>query len=527
MFSLKNHRSRVLVALGLAALILPISSAQPASAVVSPLTWKDGTTADKTWPSIAYGTAVKLEFAGCQDATQSLVVSRFWIDTPNPPFTFVPPVKTGAENASFTVTPPLGHSEYLIVCRTGAAEQARLLMNFDTTRPATPQSSEYRSVVPARLLDSRAGGDTIDKRFLGMGTLAAGSTTQLDVGGRPGVPSDAKAVSLNVTVVGARTDGYVTVYPCGADAPNASNLNYLPGQIIPNAVTTKLGTGGKVCLFTSGATDLLVDVNGFFPASSTYLPLVPARVLDTRIGGDTVDDLAKELGVLPRGNVFQLLVGDRGGVPFSAKSVMLNVTVPGAAEGGYVTVFPCGSPQPDASNLNYSAGQIIPNMVVATMGVNGRICFFTSGATDLIVDVNGYVPVEAPFVPTVPARMLDTRSAGNTVDGTNKGSGPIASGAVYELTIVGRTITKSPISVVPNGTNTVMLNVTVVDAKADGYLTVFPCGGNPPNASNLNYVRGSIIPNAVIAQLSTDGKVCIFASGSTDVLVDFGGYLIG
>jgi hypothetical protein len=54
-----------------------------------------------------------------------------------------------------------------------------------------------------------------------------------------------------------------------------------------------------------------------------------------------------------------------------------------------MTVFPCGTPLPTASNLNYAAGQTIPNAVVAKIGAGGRVCIYTSSAANLVVDVNG------------------------------------------------------------------------------------------------------------------------------------------
>ena len=64
----------------------------------------------------------------------------------------------------------------------------------------------------------------------------------------------------------AQAPGYVTVYPCGQPVPTASNLNFVAGDTIPNAVVTSLGAGGKVCLFTFAPTHLIVDVNGWIPA---------------------------------------------------------------------------------------------------------------------------------------------------------------------------------------------------------------------------------------------------------------------
>jgi len=63
----------------------------------------------------------------------------------------------------------------------------------------------------------------------------------------------------------------------------ASNLNYVAGQSVPNLVIAKLGTAGRVCAYSYAATDLIADVNGFFPAGSSYTPIPnPTRILDTR-----------------------------------------------------------------------------------------------------------------------------------------------------------------------------------------------------------------------------------------------------
>lgn len=83
--------------------------------------------------------------------------------------------------------------------------------------------------------------------------------------GASGVPNNARAAVLNVTVTGAQGNGYVTVYPCGATRPITSNLNFVAGQTIPNAVIAKIGTDGKVCIYANVGTHLIADVNGYFP----------------------------------------------------------------------------------------------------------------------------------------------------------------------------------------------------------------------------------------------------------------------
>ena len=152
--------------------------------------------------------------------------------------------------------------------------------------------------------------------------------------------------------------GYVTAYPCGVQPPDASNLNFMAGQTIPNAVIAQVGAGGAVCLYTSTATHLVVDVNGWFPPGAGFGPLSPDRALDTRLGA----------GMPVRRIVTTLHVAGVHGVSPTAAAVALNVTVTETQAPGFVTVYPCGVQPPDASNLNYAAGQSIPNAVIAKIG---------------------------------------------------------------------------------------------------------------------------------------------------------------
>ena len=127
-----------------------------------------------------------------------------------------------------------------------------------------PATAQYRALDPARLLDT-PGESTIDGQFLGAGIRPAGTVTGLTVIGRGGVTAQASTVVLNVTVTGSTSAGFVTVYPCGIAPPTASNLNYGIDTTVANAVLAKVGTNGQVCLFNSGSTHLVVDVNGFAP----------------------------------------------------------------------------------------------------------------------------------------------------------------------------------------------------------------------------------------------------------------------
>lgn len=381
-----------------------------------------------------------------------------------------------------------------------------------------PPVQEYVPLTPARLADTRVGTTTTDGLFAGGGIRSGGSTLELTVAGRGGVAAAATAVALNVTVAGPLGSGFVTVYPCGAAQPMASNLNYTTGGIVPNAVIAKVGAGGNVCIFVSATTDLIVDVSGYFPTESSFRSINPARVLETRPGLTTIDGLQQGDGARAAGSVTAVQIGGRASVSSDPSAVVLNVTVTAARAAGYVTVYPCGTAVPMASNINYVTGSTVANLVVAKVGSGGAVCVFTSSGVDLIADVNGYFPAVTSYQPLDPARLLETRSGLSTVDGRFNGAGLRPANSITELSVSGR-------GGVAVGAATVVLNVTVTEPIAPGFVTVYPCGIAPPLASNLNYRSGATVANAVIVKVGSGGKVCLLNTGPTQLVVDVNGYL--
>jgi trimeric autotransporter adhesin len=381
---------------------------------------------------------------------------------------------------------------------------------------ATSTATDYVSVAPARLADTRPTGQTVDTSFAAGGFRGAGSTLELTVAGRGNVADDAAAVALNITAVDPVDAGYATVFPCGATPPDASNVNFA-GATIPNAVVSKLSAAGKVCIFVSAATHLLVDVNGYFPSTGSLRSLNPARLLDTRPRSSTIDGAQADGGISPAGSVTTINVNGRATVPADAAAVVLNVTVVDARDAGFVTVYPCGGTPPDASNINYTAGLTIAGLAIAKVSSSGSVCIYTSAATHLVADVGGYFPSTTSYGPLEPARLLDTRPTGGTIDSAFVGANRRPAGTVTELAVAGR-------GGVPVGVETVVLNVTVTAPTAAGYITVYPCGTPPPDASSVNYDAGTTIANAVAAQLSATGTVCLFNSAPTQLLVDVNGY---
>jgi hypothetical protein len=246
----------------------------------------------------------------------------------------------------------------------------------------SPQAvGQFTGVNPARVLDTRIG---IGGR---LGALDAGQSVDVKVTGGAGLPeSGVSAVVLNVTVVAPSAASYATVWPTGEPRPDASNLNFAAGQTVANAVIVKVGIGGRISLYNwGGSADLLVDVSGWYSTSSQLVPMNPARLLDTRTGRGGI--------VGPTAGAVDVQVTGQAGVPnVGANAVVVNLTVTNADRGGYVTVWPKGSGQPNASNVNFEAGATVANLAIVKLGAEGKIRYYNdAGRVDLLIDVLGYI----------------------------------------------------------------------------------------------------------------------------------------
>jgi hypothetical protein len=267
------------------------------------------------------------------------------------------------------------------------------LTGWVSTPTATPGSAGLlRAIVPARLLDTRDGTGAPKVPVTG------GSSISLQVTGRGGVPSSGvAAVVLNLTATNVTGLTYITAWPDGTARPTASNLNPAAGQTIANRVIVKVGSNGRVDLFSAAAsTDLIADVSGWYTDGSvamsggTFVGLTPSRILDTRNGGGGLGT-----SLWPARPVAVQVAG-RGGVPAmtaptAPTAVVINVTITGGTAASYLTVWPDGAAQPLASDLNWVAGQTIPNLAVVGLGSDGKLAIYSPyGYTDVLFDVVGY-----------------------------------------------------------------------------------------------------------------------------------------
>jgi hypothetical protein len=366
-----------------------------------------------------------------------------------------------------------------------------------------PQVRLSYLVVLASLLAVLTLSVTSPAQAAGGGAVAGGTVRDLVVTGQNGVPTDAKAVALNVTAVNPNGPGFVTIYPCGTAIPGTSSLNYAAGQTVPNAVIVRPGDGGKVCFYTPTTVDIIVDVQGYFTSASS-IDLLPSlsRVLSTR------DGVAAPKAKVKGGTVVELpLAAPRVPSSFDTSSAILNVTVTNPVGAGFLTVYTCGVPIPDASNLNFTAGQTVANLVIVRPGDSDRVCIFASETTDILADLSGWTGSDySPIYGHV--RNLNTR------DGENAPKAKVLPGSITSLLVA---------FLAPNA-----LNVTVTNPDSAGFVTVFPCGQPVPIASNLNFVAGQTVAGAVIVPPGGANEICFYSSATTDILVDsMGGWRTG
>ena len=237
------------------------------------------------------------------------------------------------------------------------------------------------------------------------------------------------------------------------------------------------------------------------PAAGSFVSLSPTRILDTRNGTGV------PAGAVPGQGSVNLQITGVGGVPASGVgAVVLNVTVTQPNWDGSVVAFPTGEPKPLASNLNFVAGQTIPNLVTVKVGAGGQVTLANNqipGKTlHLVADVAGYylsgAAVEpGTYTPLVPSRLLDTRN------GTGAPAGPIPGQGSVNLQITGQG------GVPASGVGAVVLNVTVTQPNWDGSVVAYPTGEPKPLASNLNFAANQTIPNLVTVKVGAGGQVTL------------------
>jgi subtilisin family serine protease len=249
-------------------------------------------------------------------------------------------------------------------------------------------------------------------------------------------------------------------------------------------------------------------------SASTYHPMTPVRLLDTRVGNG-------HSGKLLAGKPITFAVTGRGGVPASASAVTGNVTVTGSSAGWAIYVGPQPLASPGSSTLNFSAGQTIANGLTVRLSSSGTLsATYLSSAgntTDLVFDVTGFYTLDASgetYHAIVPVRELDTRSGVGL-------QGKFAAGTPRCFAIAGRLG-------VPASAKAISGNVTAVNASAAWAVYVGPVSTATPATSSVNFTARQVASNNLTVALDGSGRLCATYLGpkgaTTDLVLDVTGY---
>lgn len=381
----------------------------------------------------------------------------------------------------------------------------------------------FYPVKPCRVVDTRNAADA-----LGGPALTAGSRRSFPMlSGSCGIPADAAAYSLNVTVVPYEPLQYLTLWPTGQPQPYVSTLNSFDGRTVANAAIVPAGVNGGISAYVTGATDLILDINGYFaPVNgqgngnnpSVFVPITPCRSIDTRNADGPWGGPILEAGST---RDFPISSSTSCSVPANALAYATNVTaVPNGAL-QYLTLWPTGQSQPYVSTLNANEGEVVANAAIVPAGSNGSVSMYVTGETEGIIDLNGYfAPVSNPtsssgmLVPVTPCRVADTRQGVGSFGGPS-----LAAGSTRSFPI--------PASAcgIPANASAYVLNVTAVPAGPLQYLTLWPAGQPQPYVSTLNSSDGRVVANEAIVPAGSNGAVSVYVTDPSDVILDISGYI--
>jgi hypothetical protein len=375
---------------------------------------------------------------------------------------------------------------------------------------------------PSRVFDSRG----MAAPGLGVGPYPALSIIDVAVlAAAPVAPSSVSAVAVNVTSTRTSGFGFIQASPfLGAATGGTSTLNIaVPGNDRPNFAIVPVGRDGKISLYLDAGGDVVVDVLGYFQtgtATSTdgrFVSIPPERWMDSR-----------NAGLYPAGVNTATLVGANAvatarrpaatGVPAGGvKALVINVTAANSAAPGYMVAMPSGG-DPAAtqhSTVNYTPSTPSANTAIVAVGPDGSVAVFTTAATNIIIDVVGYITDASAadtttglFQPVTPSRAYDSRIA------------PLTAFAAGEA----RTIALNTVPGVAANASAVSSNLTAIGTNATGFLTVFPV--TEPSTSNLNFGPGQVVANGSLLRLSPSGTVTAKMNEAAHLLVDINGFFL-
>lgn len=378
---------------------------------------------------------------------------------------------------------------------------------------------EFVSIRSTRLYDSRNTGRRAP--------LSAGQTVQIPVHGRAGVPVTARAVVVNVTVVGPTASSSAHIWSGTGAKPQPSQILFHRDKNIANELLVPIGSNGNIQMqHGNGSAHYVYDVGGYIggetsPNGLRLSVINSTRLYDSRSSGSRTP--------LRAGQAAQIPVHGRAGVPVAARAVVANVTAINPSAVGSTRVWAGDSAMPDTTQLAFHAGQNISNELIVPIGSNGNIQIWNStGNTHYTIDISGYYTSETSgqstsqvgrYVP-VNGSAQGTRRSGLKTDGA-PASSPVGPNETRQISILRGTG-------VPETAQAVVVNVVSMSPSVNTNVRVWAGNRAMPSSNQLNVTRGQAIANELIIPIGENGNIQVWNSnGNNHFVFDVSGYITG
>lgn len=387
---------------------------------------------------------------------------------------------------------------------------------------------QFTALAPQRVLDTRnpATGTCYQPNNTSVScqsTLAANTTRYFQVGGfaGSGVPAaGVNAVAFSVTAWTPGSAGNLNVFASDASTPATQLLTFPKSGTTTNGLISKLGADGRLAIRSTVATNVEVDVVGYYASSSgtrggVYVPVTPAQLATGSLtsGSSTTIQATGNAGI------------PAASIPGGVGAVVVQLNVAGTTAAGFAEVWDASAARNSQTRkLSFLNADNQTTMVISKLSSSGQLSLFagSSGFT-YTVRVLGYytaVPVASGTLNVVqtPARLLKT------------GSSPVGTCTPSCATLAGNaqlSVQATGAAGIPTtGVKAVSVVVTAVNVtgSAAGNVAVGNTAGTPnPTAQ---FAAAETISNGAIVPVDADGKIVVKnnTTANRDVIVDVVGW---
>jgi hypothetical protein len=278
------------------------------------------------------------------------------------------------------------------------------------------------------------------------------------------------------------------------------------------AVTGLVASAAAALIAASPAAAAPVSTAG------TYVPVTPARVIDTRSG------LGGHHGVIAAHGAIASAVGGHAHIPSTGvSSVAVTITVLSPTASGSLTAWATGTARTTAVNVSFAKGLAASDLAHVPVSTGGALDLYngSTGSIQVVVDVSGYYRAGTPnapgaYVRVAPNRVVDTRTG---QDGNRKGA--MGAGQGFSPLI------GSHDGVPSSGVAAVAVTITAMSPTRSGRLLAYQFTGTKPGPAALQYVAGRPASAFAIVPVYL-GRISLVnvSTGSVQVAVDVSGYIL-